>query len=177
MLAMLAIVSFTSEVFAEPPDPEKKSSGDEHQSKVLRPDIGVDDPRLIPGVGGYKVFDRQAFTSAQAQRSFVTLAPPQASDPWRYAATDAYVDDKFIGAHSSSSDLDEDEIKVNGAMRRSDNQVWYASCEDKKVGHVATCSESVNPSQGRHIAHGWHKYHEPGDIDTSFETEDSLQDW
>jgi hypothetical protein len=80
-----------------------------------------------------------------------------------------------MASHLSMSDLFEDEIWVDGAIKIS-GQGWYMSDDDHTSGmfaHVNTEMPDPQFSQ-TFIAHSWHHFHTSGWVDLNNETEDNI---
>jgi len=137
------------------------------------PDLGPDEPGLTSGEGGYKVFGPRAVL-------FVPIQPLASSDKrsplalYRAGYSDVYQSgDNMKGSHNSQSDLVEDKIWVDGAIKRSLHE-WDDSCSRHIQGQFAHCSTSMFDPQGPNFytAHSWHYFEKAGYADEQFETED-----
>jgi hypothetical protein len=143
---------------------------------VVRSDVGPPVPGQTSGVNGYKVFGPNAFGEAPAQAINPTLASPETiTAPMRYWSTDAYLaGGSAKGSHTSQSDLNEQEVWVDGAIRHS-SASWVDSCRDHAAGFFAHCDTTMLTYEFQtYVGHGWHHFHKSGYIDSDAQTEDRV---
>ena len=146
----------------------------EENESVIRPDLGPEVEGLTPGVGGYKVFGPNAIVTQAIINEKESGGNRQYS---RTGTTDIWEvgGDTVMGSHTSDSELYEDEIWVDGAIKKS-GQGWYDSDEDHTVGMFAYCNTQMPDPiwLQTFIAHSWHHFHTSGYVDWNPETEDSI---
>lgn len=148
-----------------------------NQHMEVRPDLGMQQPDLTPGVNGYKVFNPGAIAWMSAQpegnSGDVTGASIECS-PCRRGNTDAF-NQTFGGVdgqHSSNSDLLEDQIRVDGTIQKT-NEPILDDCADPKTGHFANCGTYGNSGSGTYVAKSYHYFRKSGYTDSTLNTADS----
>jgi len=142
----------------------------------VRQDVGPQVEGLTPGIDGYKVFGPEAIESQSAHPEKGYTAPAAAT---RYAITDIWkTSSGYIhGSHTSeSSDLVEDQIWVDGAIRRT-TQGWRNSCSMHNAGMIATCHTEMPDANGSQTyeAKSWHHFHKTGYADWNPITNDIMK--
>jgi hypothetical protein len=147
---------------------------------VVRPDSGPEVEGFTPGVGGYKVFGPNAIATQaiQSEKESGGDIGTLGTGLYRHALTDIWEagGETVMGSHTSDSDLYEDEIWVDGAIK-IDGQGWYDSDEDHTTGMFAHCTTQMPDPiwLQTFIAHSWHHFHTDGYVDWNPETEDSIE--
>jgi hypothetical protein len=154
----------------QPPKPWTNSTTE------FRPDIGLLDPNSEPGVNGYKIFNPGAISTfavkGQGKMSNAALVSGV-----RRAATDASTNlGSGVGDHDSESPLFEDDIWVDGCIKRTSSSAW-ADCDSNRTsGHIAHADTYVSGAYGtQYTAKSWHKFHKSGYIDWNPTTSDSVK--
>ena len=152
------------------------AAADDGGETEVHSDLGPAEEGLTPGVGGYKVFgpDAIAIQSIQSVKGngLMTL-----DVLYRTGTTDIFeISGPAVkGSHSSESDLFEDEIWIDGAIKE-EGQGWYDSNYLHTSGMFAACYTQM-PDRNwlqTFIAHSWHHWHTNGYNDWNPETEDSI---
>ncbi|MCL4488520.1 MAG: hypothetical protein M1570_10380 [Chloroflexi bacterium] len=148
----------------------------------LLPNLGPVQPGLTPGVGGYKVFGPDALKRVAVRRpSLPGASPASPLTEYRAGWTDEYqCGDAPVyacGSHNSQSDLNEEEINIDGAARRTDITGWQDFQQKHTVGKIAVATTKIYYGPlGRlytAIGHSWHHFHKTGYVDDDFQTEDT----
>jgi len=138
------------------------------------------------GQNGYGVFNPGVIGYVTATLKAPAIAPNLiVGTPYRRGSTDAWLNfvitppkpfgswDHF-GGHSSSSDLWEGEIWVDGFLKITNDASWRATCANHSVGSSAYCVTSFNQLVARLIkAKTNHHFHKGGYIDNNFSTADN----
>ncbi len=162
----------------QPPTP----SSDEpwtNSTTEFRPDLGLMDPDLEPGVNGYKIFNPGAISILSVQG--------QGNEPDGILATRIANSDAFTyscnpppswlcggGDHNSENDaIPEDEIWVDGCIKRK-NYAWSNCDDDHTSGYIAHADTSMSGGFAwQFTAKSWHKFHTAGYIDWNPITQDN----
>lgn len=153
----------------QPPNPWTNSTTE------FRPDIGLMDPNLEPGVNGYKVFSPSAISvlmvSGYGKGSNGALSVLAT----RTAATDASTFlGNGVGDHDSESELFENDIWVDGCIKRTGNSTWADCDSDRTSGHIAHADTYMSGTYGwQYTAKSWHHFHTTGYVDWNPVTQDS----
>lgn len=169
MIALLPIRTIVQAQGEQPPNPWTNSTTE------FRPDIGVMDPNLEPGLNGYKVFKPGAI-SILTVRNKGKAPMGVVATAIRRGATDAST---YLGSgtgdHDSESDLFEGQIWVDGCIKIKGNSTW-ADCDSHRTsGHIAHADTFVSGAYGTsYTAKSWHHFHTSGYIDWNPTTSDSV---
>ncbi len=158
----------------QPPKPWTNSS------KEFRPDIGLMDPEMEPGVNGYKVFNPGAISILTVQGKIngpngtlsVLATRTGATDAFIYSCGEIYLCGG--GDHDSESTLFEDEIWVDGCIKRYGNYAWSNCDEDHTSGSIAHTDTSMSGGFAWNFtAKSWHHFHTSGYVDWNPTSQDS----
>jgi hypothetical protein len=189
VLAVLLSASagkWTEIVYAqtEPPSAEATPQSESNTTTVLDPQLGPSFPGMVPGAGGYKVFEPGAIRRMPIRALRASEAASLSIDPmalYRSGYTDAWIHWEpagfgHYGSHTSDSDLFEQQIWVDGFLRPlSQPSSWWSQCQDHRSGHRATCTTYFwYPVFCRNIyAESFHHFHTDGYADDDFKTSDT----
>lgn len=139
-----------------------------------------------PGVNGYRVYGPNAIVTQVPTRSDKFTGNALAldgllldvrtgiSDIW--SESRGFLDIWLVGSHNSESPLNEDEIWIDGAIKKS-GQSWYDSASSHTAGYFVNVSTEMPDDFwyiNTYIAHSWHHFHESGYVDWDPQTEDSM---
>jgi len=163
----------------QPPTPASEEPWT-NSTTEFRPDIGLMDPDLEPGVNGYKIFNPGAISIFSMQR--------QGNEPdgilvdTRIANTDAFrygcdITPYYCGGGDHNSENDgyfEDEIWVDGCIKRKGNYAWADCDDDHTSGYIAHVDTSMwGGLAWQFTAKSWHHFHSDGFYDWNPITQDT----
>jgi len=143
---------------------------------IVRPDLGPEVEGPTPGVDGYKVFGPNAIITQSIggeKESGIRrdLLRTGTTDIWQEGSNGT-----LHGSHTSESDINEDVINVDGAIKEV-GQGWFDSDRDHASGYFANCNTQMSDRnfwQTFH-AHSWHFWHTEGYYDFDGETYDEME--
>lgn len=178
LMALPALADEPSQ--AEPPSVEKIEVNEETETRA---DIGPKYEGNVVGQNGYKVFKPGAIVAVPAisTEAARTLAAAQ----MRRGSTDAWLAWSWsfdwkkwgwdhIASHNSNSDLWEDEIWVDGALKITTDSSWRELCPKHTSGNNAACTTRFFQVLPRTIkAESSHYFKKSGFANSSFKSSDS----
>jgi hypothetical protein len=147
-------------------------------TRVL-PDLGPSVPGQTPGVNGYKVFGPNAVRRVPIRPSVeggettapLTLYRSGYTDVW-YTWGGPFQPYVYNGSHTSDSDLWEEQIWVDGYLKRRNQIGWMNNCRDHTAGSRAQCNTSFEWSAVCAYGESQHFFHTTGYADDHFTTSD-----
>jgi hypothetical protein len=171
LIALTILIILSDQVCADgPPLPE---------GVQVLPELGPAVPGQTPGVNGYKVFGPNAVRQVKVQPlaegmksvAPLTLYRSGYTDVWYYwkGPFQPYV---YNGSHTSDSDLQEQQIWVDGFLKRRGQTGWMDDCDDHTSGSRAHCNTSFEWSAVCAYGESIHFFHTDGYVDDQFETAD-----
>jgi hypothetical protein len=143
------------------------------------PELGPAAPGQTPGVNGYKVFGPNAVRKVRVQplaegmKSItpLTLYRSGYTDAW-YFWLGPFAGYAYFGSHTSDSDLWEQQIWVDGFLKRKEQRGWMNTCSTHTSGWRAHCNTSFQWESTCAYGESYHFFHTPGYQDDRFITRD-----
>jgi hypothetical protein len=186
LLVLVAGLLMVLPALADEPDQAKPTPvGKVEINEVTetRPNIGPNYEGNVVGQNGYKVFNPGAIVAVPI--TGIDDARAIAAAQMRRGSTDAWLAWSWnfdwkkwgwdhIASHNSNSDLWEDEIWVDGALKITTDSSWRELCPNHTSGNNTTCTTRFFQVLPRTIkAESSHYFKKSGFVNSSFKSSDS----